>query len=285
MEFDIVESWDGLKWAIRHGKRYEHDKAVLSKGELCVLRALTTLASRDKTFADVGSHVGYYTCRMAKLYRHVYAFEPNPETRENLQRNISLNNLDNVTVYPYALGDKEEVKKLHMASASSTLLDGYPSWGTVDVEVKRMDTLIDTVDVVKIDVEGYELNVLRGMKRIIDTCKPSLVIEHHEFRFYRINTYPVIRKMLTDMGYVMIFLSEPHRLYYHRSRGMDAVRDLIADHWINYCILNLRQGRDWYHGLPYTWWWGMNLVDFIHEIRNHIDEEPLWVDLITKHDF
>jgi hypothetical protein len=79
-------------------------------------------------------------------------------------------------------------------------------------------------------------------------------------------------------------LTTPHRLYYHKSRDLNIIKSLIADHWINYCILNLEQGRPWYYGLPYTWWWGMNLIDFIYEIREHVlrPDEPLWVELLVS---
>jgi len=282
LSFEVATSWDGFKWAIRRGERFEHDRAVLSKGELSVLRALNLLADSNKVFADVGSHVGYYTCRMAVKCRHVHAFEPNPETLENLERNIRLNNLGNVTVHPIALGDRDEVKKLYSRSASSTLLEGYPSYDVVEVHVRRMDDVLDAVDIVKIDVEGYELNVLRGMKRILEDCKPSLVIEHHDFRNYRIDTYPTISGMLRDMGYVEIYLAEPHRLYVSRGMIDDRFRSLIADHWINFCIMNIKRGREWYIGLPEKWWWGMSLVDFIHELPSHVLEEPVWIELLIR---
>lgn len=284
MEYEVVESWDGFKWAIRRGDRYEHDKVVLSKGELSVLKALTLLASKDKIFVDVGAHVGYYTVRMAKLYRHVYAFEPDPENRDNLVMNIELNNLSNVTVYPYALGDRNGVMKFYLKSTVSTLLPVPDAWSVIDVEVRRMDDVLSCADVVKIDVEAWELPVLRGMERIINDCRPTLVIEHHDFGHYRINTYLTIKQMLKERGYIMLFLTTPHRLYYHRSNDISRIKPLIVHHWIAYCIYNLERGRPWYYSLPYTWWWGMNLIDFIQELPEHIDKEDLWTELLDRID-
>jgi len=274
----VAESWDGFKWLIVD----EHSKVVLSKGELSVLRALQILPY--EVFVDVGAHVGYYTVRMAKKCRKAIAFEPNPRNREILLKNIELNNIHNVVVYQYAAGESRYKAKLWLASAGSTLLEGYVTGESIEVDVVPLDEILEYADVVKIDVEGYEWNVIRGAKNLIEKYKPALIVEHHDFRHYRIRDYPTIRSYLRSLGYVELYLTTPHRLYYHRSRDLSVIKPIIADHWINHCILNLEQGRPWYYGLPYTWWWGMNLIDFIYEIREHVlrSDEPLWVELLAR---
>ena len=272
----IAESWDGFKWFIVD----EYSKVVLSKGELSVLRALQLLPCG--TFVDVGAHVGYYTVRMAKKCREVVAFEPNPKNRGILLRNLELNNMHNVTIYPYAVGESRYKAKLWLAGAGSTLLKGFVEGDSVEVDVVPLDEVVGYADVVKIDVEGYDWNVIQGMKNLLSKYKPTLIIEHHDFRHYRTQDYPKIRNYLKSLGYIEIYLTTPHRLYYHRSNDLSIIRSLVADHWINYCVLNLMQGRPWYYGLPYNWWWGMNLIDFIYEIREHVLrlDESLWVELL-----
>jgi len=271
---NVTTSWDGFKWWIE----VEHDKTVLSKGELSVLRALYTLPC--SIFVDVGAHVGYYTIRMAKRCREVISFEPNPVNRRKLLKNIELNGLSNVKVYPYAAGEGRYKATLWLADAGSTMLPGFVAGESIEVEVVPLDELVKEADVVKIDVEGYEWKVIQGMTKLLNTCKPALIIEHHDFRHYGIRDYPAIRAFLRGMGYIELFLTKPHRLYYHRSKPLDTIKPLIADHWISHCIMNLEAGKPWYHGLPYTWWWGMNLIDFIHEIRDHVlrKDEPLWLE-------
>jgi FkbM family methyltransferase len=272
----IVESWDGFRWLIES----ESDKVVLSKGELSVLRAFSTLPC--DVFVDIGAHIGYYTVRLARKCREVIAFEPNPINRAKLLRNVELNGLTNVVVYPYACGEARYKAKLWLADTGSTLLEGYVRGESVEVDVVPVDDLVERADVVKVDVEGYEWRVVQGMSKLIDRCKPTLVIEHHDFRHYKISDYPKIRDFLRSRGYMELYLTTPHRLYYHTSRPLNTIKPLIATHWINHCVINLEQGRPWYYGLPYTWWWGMNLVDFIYEIENHVlrPDEPLWVELL-----
>jgi FkbM family methyltransferase len=270
----IKESWDGFKWYIEGG----HDSVVLSKGELSVLKALYTIPC--ETFVDVGSHVGYYAIRMAKRCKNVIAVEPNPKNREKLLKNIELNALPNVKVIPYAIGEKRYTAKFWLADTSSTLLQGYVSGVPIEVQVVPLDEVVDSADVIKIDVEAYEWKVLQGMPKLIDKYKPSLIVEHHDFRGYKINDYPKIKSFLSSLGYIDIFLTPPHHLYYHKSKNLHLIKPLIANHWIALCTINMEQRRPWYYGLPYTWWYGMNFVDFLQEIPEHIflPDEPAWVD-------
>ena len=280
VEYDVVESWDGFKWAVGRGRGHEYDVEVLSKGELSVLRALGSVASKDVVFCDVGAFVGYYTVRLAARVREVHSFEPNPVSRATLLRNVELNRLSNVKVYPYALGDRSEVRRLYLMAPGSTLLEGYGGWGCVDVEVKTLDEVLDWVDVVKVDVEGYEWNVVQGMMGLIRRCRPFIVVEHHDFRHYKINTYGLIKDLLKREGYRVVYLTEPHRFYWHGSRPVGVVKPLLVNHWVNHCLRNVMEGRDWYYGLPYDWWWGMSLVDFIYELPEHVEKEELWVKLL-----
>lgn len=273
----VAESWDGFRWLIAD----EYSKVVLSKGELSVLRALQLLPCT--VFIDVGAHVGYYSVRMARRCREVIVLEPNPKNREVLLKNLELNNLSNVTVLSYAAGESRYKARLWLAGTGSTLLEGYVAGESVEVDVVPLDEVVEHADIVKIDVEGYEWNVVQGMKSLLAKHKPALVIEHHDFRHYKTQSYPKIKQYLKDLGYVEIYLTTPHRLYYHRSGDLNVIKSLIADHWVNHCIINLEQGRPWYYGLPYAWWWGMNLIDFIHEIGEHVlrSDEPLWVELLV----
>jgi FkbM family methyltransferase len=278
----VEVSWDGFKWFVEK----DVDRIGLSKGEISVLRAFYRIASLGvKAFVDVGAHVGYYTVRMAKRCDKVIAFEPNPENRAKLQRNVELNRLKNVVIYPYAVGEGRYKSRLYLAYASSTLLEGYGGGrSSVEVDVVPLDEVVERADVIKLDVEGYEARVIEGAKNVILSQSPVLEIEHHDFRGYRISDYPVIRDFLKKRGYLELYLTGAHRLYYPSEKPLEVIAPLIADHWINFCIINLRQGRDWYYGLPYTWWWGMDFIDFIHEIGDHVlrPDESEWVESLRR---
>jgi FkbM family methyltransferase len=278
----IIESWDGFKWYIEE----DSDREVLSRGEVSNIRALYLISDilKPEVFVDVGAYKGYYTVRLSGKCRRVLAFEPNPRNRRILEENIKLNKLSNITVYPYAAGEARYVGKLYPRSSSSTMLEGYVNTPPIKVEVVPLDEIVDKADIIKIDVEGYETRVLEGAKRLVENLKPTLLIEHHDFRGYRINDYPRINSYLKSIGYIELYLTKPHRLYYHQSKPFEAIKPLIANHYINMCIMNVEKGLPWYYGIPYTWWWGMNLIDFIYEIHEHVlsPDEPKWIEMLRK---
>lgn len=130
---------------------------------------------------DVGAHIGLYTLlasRGAGSTGRVYAFEPAPVNFHILLANLKTNNSRNVTAYNVALLDREGPVKLVLGTSTGwNSLFKHPmvqsSLGTVTVAGARGDSIllgagIERVDVVKIDVEGAEVLVLRGLERILE---------------------------------------------------------------------------------------------------------------------
>jgi FkbM family methyltransferase len=276
----IEESWDGFKWCIREG--FRHDVIALTKREWSVIKLLTLLASKDKIFVEVGVHVGSYAIRMSKLYKHVIAIEPNPYSIECLKTNMELNKVQNMTVIPVACGDSDTELLLGLEEGSSSLIRKSPV--NVKVKVKRLDDLIDYVDVMKIDVEGYEEQVIRGGLSIINKCKPTMVIEHHDLGgYYNIAGASIrIKNMLK--GYRRFSLDGVRYAYVHEEQlpklPKEAIGMLVAYHWFSRIMNNLREGRDWYYGLPHTWWYGMGVLDVVENLPEHVLDEPEWLELI-----
>lgn len=116
---------------------------------------------------DIGANIGLYTAviaRAAGLKGRVLAFEPMPDMAEALRKAVEWNQLDSVTVHPVALGDRNGT--LRMARQSFNSGDNrVTSEGSIEVPVLCGDALVDfpALDVIKIDVQGYELPALRGL--------------------------------------------------------------------------------------------------------------------------
>ncbi|OLD12933.1 MAG: hypothetical protein AUI93_02010 [Crenarchaeota archaeon 13_1_40CM_3_52_10] len=141
------------------------------------------------TAIDVGAHIGSYTLRMARRFRHVIAFEPNPYNRYILGLNLELNKSNNVRVEEAALSDREEIRAffLHRAADGTGSLNplhyGFKYDKTVQVRVKKLDDFeFAKIDVLKIDAEGNELPILKGAARTIERSRPILAIEVHRAR-------------------------------------------------------------------------------------------------------
>lgn len=116
---------------------------------------------------DVGANMGYYTLLLAKLNAIVYSFEPEPANFALLKRNVELNNFTNVTLYNKAASDTNGKAKLVLAdygTGQHTLESSKFGTRTIDVETTTID--LQDIAFAKIDVEGAELLVLKGMKAL-----------------------------------------------------------------------------------------------------------------------
>jgi FkbM family methyltransferase len=127
------------------------------------------------TIVDVGANIGIYTILMAKAVGasgRVYAVEPSTENLELLYKNIELNGLNNVQVIPFAAGMNPQLRKFYLNEAS-TRNSFYRSSATIStIEVKEipLDSVIkEPVDFVKIDVEGGEIDALKGMTQLLES--------------------------------------------------------------------------------------------------------------------
>ena len=281
MSDQILVSWDGLKW-------FKHDRGICPR-EKNVLRTIQSLTNKNSVFVDVGAHIGFYTVRLALKCKHVHAVEPNPESAYILRRNIELNNINNVTVHQCACGKNPSKAKIYIADTCTTLIP-RTNRRTVEVDVKPLDSLVKYCDVVKIDVEGFEEEVLLGAKNLITHVKPIWIIEHHD-KGLGIQYYPEtkgmserIRKLLSD--YIKITYDEGRSAYIHKSKinqvPEHALRRLIALGVQHHVLTNIIEGRAWYHGLPYTWWYGVSMLDFMEEVYEHVIEEPEWIKIVEK---
>ena len=128
------------------------------------------------TVVDIGAHIGYYTVLAAPVvgvHGAVYAIEPCVDNRRFLMRNLHRRALMNVTVLPYAAGRATRLRAFHIANEST--LHGFyahPLSGatqtTIEVQERPLDELLHgAIDVIKIDVEGAEIEVLEGAENIL----------------------------------------------------------------------------------------------------------------------
>jgi FkbM family methyltransferase len=138
-------------------------------------------------FVDVGAHIGLYTVRTAfDSPGRVLALEPNPTARAQLVENVALNALRNVVVVPKAAAAEPGRAVLHVPdtpdpSFSSLDADRFEEGEPIEVEVTTVDDEINRAGlhptVVKIDVEGGELDVVAGMRHTIAIYRPAILVE------------------------------------------------------------------------------------------------------------
>lgn len=146
-----------------------------------VLEEISRLPMQEGNFCDVGANIGNHTLYFAcVMNRDVIAFEPLSQCYDQLAHNVALNHCeDQVKLHNLALGAESGVGR--MVTTPGNL--GASQFIRDEAGEVRLATLDDTLDatatiaLIKIDVEGYELEVLKGAKATISKHKPVLVIE------------------------------------------------------------------------------------------------------------
>lgn len=145
---------------------------------------------KGDTAIDIGANVGIFTLQMAELVGpsgRVMAFEPNPHSISVLERNLSINRqTENTEIHGIALGEEDCEMTLSVTGSNqgaATLLrpDAAPEQ-EVEVPVRNFSRWSTqngalSAKVVKLDVEGFELSVLKGMTQYLEREDPVLLIE------------------------------------------------------------------------------------------------------------
>ena len=190
------------------------------KGESETLSDLLSETSERNVFYDIGANVGLYSCLVGASASDcdVYSFEPHPTNVEALRRNLELNNI-NANIFQLALSDEEGTVKLSSKGSESGLgehsLDTTESESTIPVTVRQLDEVrsehnLPVPTVVKIDVEGAELNVIRGAKKVLsDTECEIIYCEFHPEKIKSFGgTYDEIQDELNDLGFNLTVLDQ-----------------------------------------------------------------------------
>jgi FkbM family methyltransferase len=175
-----------MQWAFEGGEFVEHDVTVL----------FDELMDETATGAiyDVGANCGWFAVRAARAGRPVRAFEPVPETAGFAERNLSRIAGADVRVVRSAVAEAAGTATIHLYSSSGnnslherTLPPGHAlrRTGALEVPVVRLDDLVGRDGfpppaLIKIDVEGAELAVLRGARQTLALHRPSVVLEWAE---------------------------------------------------------------------------------------------------------
>lgn len=134
--------------------------------------------SKDGVFVDVGAHIGTYSIILSSYCKKVYSFEAQRNTCEYLNEGIKANEIDNIETHNVGLGSKEDVLKLHHVSedgGGSSFLDNITELSGVkiineeEVKIVPLDIFnIEGINLIKIDVEGFELEVIKGASNTLE---------------------------------------------------------------------------------------------------------------------
>lgn len=160
---------------------------VINRSERAQVGYATRIIGPDDICFDIGANAGFYTLLFSQYAKTVYAFEPLPRNLKVLNRLIEINRMSNAHVVPYAVSD---------VSAAGYFLEGenhslgrLAKEGDLTVSVTTCDQFVADTGVVpnliKIDVEGSELDVLKGAANLLESSHPTLLLSVHSERLRR----------------------------------------------------------------------------------------------------
>jgi FkbM family methyltransferase len=206
---------DGIKIASHISDKRLMPIEILNFGtyELVESNMMMELVSPTATVFDIGANIGWYSITIARRYPNskIFAFEPIPNTFDSLQRNIHLNQINNITAYDFGFSNTESELKFYCdpdlcASASSANLSNRNDLKEITASVKRLDDFIQkhkaSIDFLKCDVEGAELLVFQGGINAIGNFKPIVFSEMLRKWSAKFNYHPNdIIDLFSSIGY------------------------------------------------------------------------------------
>lgn len=170
-------------------------KLIYSSFEEAEINFIKSFLQPGDCFFDIGANIGLFSLHASPKIREngcIYAFEPTPTTYERLQKNIILNNFKNIKTENIGMSYSVDTVEFHISN------NGYDAWNsivplseldnysTINVNTNTIDNFIKSrmikhVDLVKVDVEGWELNVLKGAAELMSRHDaPVLMVEFTE---------------------------------------------------------------------------------------------------------
>lgn len=211
----VVSTVTGARMEVDPRRNRGVDAAVYHTGayEAGTVRFVRDLMAGAGVFYDVGANIGVFTVEVARSLGasgQVIAIEPGPRAFAILLRNIELNRLGNVTAIAVGLADVAGAKQLHLRPAANlgaaTFVGQRDTVPDAVVEVLRLDDLVDDrrlpdPTVVKVDVEGFELRVLRGAAKLIERARPVIVTEWSTQHVQDGGGLDELRRLLVGAGY------------------------------------------------------------------------------------
>jgi len=188
------------------------------KEEMLILKDIVSKMSKP-VFIDVGANTGCYTLFMSSFCQAVHSFEPYDKMFDRLREQITLNRLDNVFVHKVGLGDKNAMLDFYAptdynAGTGSFISENQKNKLYGKVKIVKGDEYfvklgVKKVNIVKIDVEGYEKYVLLGLKDTIKKHRPVVIMEFSRKTAQTFSDFNEFKSLMKDYRIRKIVTNRP----------------------------------------------------------------------------
>lgn len=192
------------------------DKIIFVEGiyEKRFLSFMKGLLPRNSVILDIGANTGNHAIYLSRIASRIHCFEPNPEAYERLIENISLNGIQIIQCHQVGLGSKNSIASFQVNLDGNLGNSGYvsdtvePPKNTkiIQLPIKRGDEYmegleLETIDFIKIDVEGLEPLTLEGLQKTVAKHRPVVAFEFHG-QHAKKEDFPSIKSSLP--GYIFV---------------------------------------------------------------------------------
>lgn len=173
-EIDIRESIERKTYFINEYEKKRVDYLIKESEEI-----------NSKILIDVGANIGFYSILLSNSFEQIYSFEPNKRNFQILEKNLKINNLKKIKIFNFGLGEKKQLLRGHSNTKGKLIqTSGFAVSEKIhegeEVLIQSGDKILqfkNKIITIKIDVEGFELFVLRGIKNILRNNHCLLQIE------------------------------------------------------------------------------------------------------------
>ncbi len=212
-------SFQNVKFELHIEDWIQQNIYFLGAYESAELNLLKRHLSEDSVFVDIGANFGLYSLVASQKITNsgkIICFEPFPKNYAALKKNISLNSKSYIISENIALGDKKDELSLYyqpneknLGMVSANFMENSK---TIEVDVMSFDEYVnengvDKIDFIKIDVEGFENQVITGMKKTLELFSPMILIEIFDEGIIKSN-HNNAHDYLTHIGYSKYFIDD-----------------------------------------------------------------------------
>jgi FkbM family methyltransferase len=190
--FDFAASLNGARYQGNTGNYIDSHiffYGAFEKPILYFLRDMMKSAySNQGVFLDIGANTGQHSLFMSRYSKEIHAFEPWQPVIKRFQRMVEINQIKNIVIHPYGLGDDNSKKPFYKPPdnnpSTGSFVAGFLETNTYEgeLEIQIGDEALEkagvsSVAMIKMDIEGYEKPALKGLRRTLQTHRPIVEFE------------------------------------------------------------------------------------------------------------
>lgn len=227
VQLDLAPIWTMVPEAepILLGSYYAHMRGYYPYCEMQTKRWCVRNIGRDWRIFDVGGNIGYYSALFGRCASEgrVIAYEPT-ETHRMLRHNLELNGISNVEVRQLAMGETEGNRRdaIFRVWGSPAEVEEF-HFSTVDAEIRRLEW--DRLDLLKVDVDSFDLEVLKGALQTLDKFNPWVLVELNHALAERKQSVSQALEWLASVGYHDALVMDGENFLLRRPEGAPVAAD------------------------------------------------------------